>query len=286
MNQIQIHTLTMFEAALATATQNPPSPPPSDFPIIIAALAETIAQAKAAAVTQTEDRGMSSSALREARRQLFTKHLIPIRTIAVGRLSTLPNVRRLFRIPGRTVNRITLIQEATIIADNAAAHQATFIASGLPSDFIGRLQAAITAVSQAGTVRTATRGDQLQATQALKSTLKHGQQLVHALNGIMQYAFAEDPATLAVWNSARRVPYTKATEPPKTASLSRRHPPSLPIPSTTPIPATYPLPSTVRYLMRQPRFSHLDYVTSAILPHTTPDASPRPRRPPLGDCPS
>ena len=195
----------MLENALATATHNQPASPPPDFSVLLGELTDAITQAKAAAVTQVADRGSSSTALQTARSVLFTEHLIPIRNVAIGRLTAVPNVARLFRIPRRVVHRTTLIKEATIISNNAALYKDTFVASGLPADFLDQLNTAITAVAQTGDTRATTRGDQQKATQTLETTLKQGQQLVRGLNGIMQLAFAKNPDVLAAWNSARHI---------------------------------------------------------------------------------
>ena len=214
MKQTQVYTLAMLEHALKTATHNPPPNPPPDFPIILAELASTIERAKTTAVTQAADRGSSSAALRDARNTLIDRHLIPIRDIAIGRLGTIPSIRRLFRVPIRLVNLTTLLKEATVTAEHAAQYQDVFIASGLPADFITRLNVAIAQVTQGKTTRANTRQDQVKATQSLKDILKQGKQLVLGLNGIMQIAFADDPAVLAVWNSARHIRRTATPEVP------------------------------------------------------------------------
>jgi hypothetical protein len=224
MNQSQLHTLTMLEDALATATHNPPATPPSDFSVLLSGLSTAITQAMAAAVTQTADRGSSRTAMRAARTTLFTEFLTPINTIAVGRLTTVPNVRQLFRLPARAVHRATLVKEATIIANNAAQYKDVFIASGLSADFLDRLHTAIDAVAQASDARATTRGDQQKATQTLVAVLKQGQQMVHGLNGVMQVAFAKNPEVLAAWNSARHI--RRATSTPGPVALPARTSPT------------------------------------------------------------
>ena len=203
----------MLENTLATATHNQPASPPPDFSVILGELTDAITQAKAAAVTQAADRGTSSAALQSARTALFTEHLIPINTIAIGRLSAVPNVRKLFRLPHRAVHRTTLIKEATIIAQNAALYKDTFVASGLPADFIDQLNTAITTLTQVSDTRTNTRGDSQKATENLAAALRQGVQLVRGLNGIMQSAFAKNPDVLAAWNSARHIRRASTTGP-------------------------------------------------------------------------
>ena len=218
MQQTQLQTLSMLEDALATATHNPPPSPPPDFPALLGDLTTAITQAKAAAVTQAADRGSRSTALRAARTTLLDDYLIPIRDIAIGRLTAVTNVRQLFRVPARTVHRATLLKEATILVDNATRYKDTFIASGMPADFLDQLNTAIANVVQASTSYVTTWGDQQRATQQIQVALKQGKQCVLGLNGIMQVVFAKNPDVLVVWNSARHIRRAAAVAGPVASS--------------------------------------------------------------------
>jgi hypothetical protein len=238
MKQIQKWTLAMLEDALATASHNSPASPPPDFPVIIAQLTDVIAKAKTAAVNQAADRGSAASALRAARAALFSEYLVPIRDIAVGRLTDVPNVNQLFRIPPRGAHRTTLIKEANVILEHATQYKDIFIASGLPATFLDQFSAAITAVEQAGAVHTNIRGDRQKATEQLQEALTEGKQFVRGLNGIMQPAFAKSKDVLAAWNSARRIRKTHGTVGSATPATSQTVVPSQSLVTATAKPNT------------------------------------------------
>lgn len=201
----------MLQDALATASHNPPPTPPSDFPVLLGELTDAISRAQAAAVVQATDRGASSTAVHDARAALFSNHLIPIRAIALGRLTAVSNVGQLFRLPPQGAHKATLVKEARVVAGYAAQYKDVFTASGLPADFVDQLNTAIDTVEQASTVRATARGDGHKATTQLREILVQGKQFVRGLNGIMHAAFAKNPDVLAAWNSARHIRRTSGT---------------------------------------------------------------------------
>jgi hypothetical protein len=112
-------------------------------------------------------------------------------------------------------------------AESSAAH---FVAAGLPTDFIARLEGAADAMVRSVSDRKQTRGRLTGATKGLATTLSSALKLVSVIDALVTSALVDDPALLANWKVVKRV---------------RRMPTHAPAETTPPAPVVLPSNATV-----------------------------------------
>lgn len=137
-------------------------------------------------------------------RRLRRRHMTPIARIARVELSTVPDLEPLKMPKGRPTPE-RLIAHAEGMAMAAAPFADTFIAAGLPSDFIARLKVATGELRAVVTDRTQNRGKQSGATTGLKQQLSGARKLVHVLDAFVQTALEDNESLLASWDVIKRV---------------------------------------------------------------------------------
>lgn len=113
----------------------------------------------------------------------------------------IPGFKEKCRVP-RGNNDNELIQTARAIASDAAPFSAQFIAHEMPADFLNHLNADIANMQEAISHQSSGMGDYIEAGAAIDETLNAGLVIVRKLDAIVRNRFANDPATLAEWNSA------------------------------------------------------------------------------------
>lgn len=170
-------------------------------------LADALAELDTHATDQTASSFVVQGATKrkyELARRLRRRHLTPIARIARVELPHTPELEPLKMPKGRPTPE-RLVAHAEGMAQAAAPFAETFIAAGLPSDFIARLSAASGELRAVVTDRTQNRGKQSGATTGLKLQLSSARKLVHVLDAFVQTALEDNEALLASWNVVKRV---------------------------------------------------------------------------------
>jgi hypothetical protein len=124
-----------------------------------------------------------------------------------------------FRRPGGKLNDQTLLGLARSFHTEATLHKARFIEYDMPADFLETLNALIEDFEQAINQQNVGKGGRRAGIVAIDTTLVAAEQDLERLDTAFRNKFAGDAATLAAWESARRLqsaPKTpKKPEPPK-----------------------------------------------------------------------
>jgi len=164
--------------------------------------------------SQTLIEAKSTTQTQEAlRTELLQFHMAPINRIAKLKLSTVPELAS-FLMPRSKLPIQTLKGFADGMAAAAAKYSATFIAAGLPTDFIGQLDAVATAMVNANTSRDETSKRRQGVTENLQAVLTMGRRIVHVLDPLVRKVIGKDPGLLKNWKAAKRVPRTGSTATP------------------------------------------------------------------------
>jgi hypothetical protein len=115
-----------------------------------------------------------------------------------------PGLADKFRTPHGETDQ-GLITLAGTYTNDAFNLKAQLIKLGLSPDFIGELDAASQAFDAALNERTQSVGRRIAATAQLNEHVKRGLQIVRALGVLVCNVYADDPAKLALWESASHV---------------------------------------------------------------------------------
>ena len=137
-------------------------------------------------------------------RTLRRRHMTPIARIARVELPHTPDLEPLKMPKGRPTPE-RLIAHAEGMALAAAPFADTFVAAGLPSDFLTRLSAASAELRAAVNDRTQNRGKRSGATTGPTHQLSSARKLVHVLDAFVQTALEDNEPLLATWNAVKRV---------------------------------------------------------------------------------
>ena len=176
--------------------------------------------------SQTLIEAKSTTQTQEAlRTELLQFHMAPINRIAKLKLSTVPELAS-FLMPRSKLPIQTLKGFADGMAAAAAKYSATFIAAGLPTDFIAQLNAVSTSMVNANTARDETAKRRQGVTQNLKSMLTMGRKVVHALDPLVRKVIHTNPGLLKNWIAAKRVPRTGSPATPATPATPAAAQPS------------------------------------------------------------
>ena len=158
-------------------------------------------------------------------------HMAPIARIARAELPPTPAMEPLKMPKGRpTVARLAALADG--MANAATPFADTFIAAGLPADFIAQLRAATTAMVTTVAERNQNRGKRGGATTGLKQKLGRARRIVHVLDAFIQTALKDDQVLLSSWNIVKRVrrntnrPATQATPPATPPATTSSTPPA------------------------------------------------------------
>ena len=124
-----------------------------------------------------------------------------------------PGLPDRFRVPSRLKDQDLLSLGRSIAAD-AVPIKIEFTRRGLSPNFIDNLSTLITNFEQAIDQMIQSEETRVAATAAIKDLFQVGMDILRQLDPIMRNVFADDPATLAAWGSARhveRAPRSKRT---------------------------------------------------------------------------
>jgi hypothetical protein len=134
-----------------------------------------------------------------------------------------PDLANTFRLPDTHTDQ-ALLTAARLVARDAEAHQAAFVAHALPETFLADFKAALEEFEQGLHDRDAGRDQYLAARASIEATLASGWAAVRKLDVLVANRLHDAPVTMAVWERDRRVEYR---------SRSRSPAASTPAPQTT-----------------------------------------------------
>jgi hypothetical protein len=110
-----------------------------------------------------------------------------------------------FRRPRPNTNDQTLLSTARAFAAAATPLKPRFVEYDMPDDFLDQLNASIRNFEQAIDRQNFGTGARVAANASLEEALRRGEQELERLDTSVRNKFRTDPATLAVWESARHI---------------------------------------------------------------------------------
>jgi len=185
---------------------------------------EGLARADALAAQQeVGDHQAQASVARktEKRRIIVQDHLAHIVRIARVSLPRDPELRKLFTVPAKHINRERFVAAVRATLAAAAERKALFITEGLPETFVEDLEAQLTAYLEANDDKSLQQSLRVGAVADLKAVTEGLFDLVRRLDGINRKRWAKDPEMLAAWLSAAdvRTPHPHQSGSPPTQPL-------------------------------------------------------------------
>jgi hypothetical protein len=159
---------------------------------------------------------LTSTGIKEAARKSIRQQMRAISETAKGMESIYPGIKDTFRVP-TTNGDEALINAARAFITAATPMKAEFIKRELPETFLDDLSAAIERFESASDSQSQSAGKRVNATASIKQLLDRGMTLKHELDPIVRNKYRNDPAKLAVWESAshvERTPRRKKSPPP------------------------------------------------------------------------
>lgn len=125
----------------------------------------------------------------------------------VGRAASkqYPELAKRFTVDAPRVPLLTLGTVARAVLTEAKAHEAQLREYGMLESLLPELEAAITTFEQVAQERTAGRRAHIGARTELKLLRTEIRQVVDLLGSVIRVRFANDAATMAVWNNAKAV---------------------------------------------------------------------------------
>jgi hypothetical protein len=140
---------------------------------------------------------------RVLRNALKLNHMRRIATVARAQLRQTPEFTALTMPPNPSTSR-ALIAWASAMESAAAAHEATFVASGLPKDFLAQLATATKNLQTTLATKGATKAAQVGATSGIGAESTRGRQAVTVLDSLVEPLIGGDIALLSEWKFAKR----------------------------------------------------------------------------------
>lgn len=153
------------------------------------------------------------------RTALVRDHMRPIARIARADLATVPEFQEL-RVPKANVSPAKVYAAALGMAQAAQVHVSTFVAAGLPVDFIAQLTTAADTMIAALENRASAQGKRRGATTGLSQMIREGRNVVHVLDALITTALQNDPVLLANWKTIARTRTKRAVTSPSVAAPS------------------------------------------------------------------
>ena len=139
-------------------------------------------------------------------KRLVDRHMRPIVTIARAQIEPDSDVRlpEALKMPraGIGVTKVLQACDAMIVA--AKAFEATFVANGLPVDFLAQFTAARADLEGVLGTRGTLVGTHVGAKKGLQVQLRRGRKAVDRLDAIVRIAFEGDEVALEQWRVAKR----------------------------------------------------------------------------------
>ncbi|HEX8720940.1 MAG TPA: hypothetical protein VF736_09950 [Pyrinomonadaceae bacterium] len=207
MNSVINRTLEMFARVLAFADERAGAFPADSL------AGQAIAELKSITETLNEAATSQNSAFSSARRATANRRAarealredmqLLTRTSRVVALDV-PTIDARFRLP-RSGSDLTLLQIGRAFAEAAEEFKEHFMRYEIPATFFTGFKQKIANLEQAMGEQNVGRGAHVLATATAEAEAERGMNAVRKLDAIVRNKFREDPATLAAWESARRV---------------------------------------------------------------------------------
>ena len=178
----------------------------------------------------------------DLREDLRVHHMQPIAVIAKKQQATLGVIQDL-KLPGKGTKDALLVSLGTAMALAATQHSQTFIAEGLPADFIAQLQASVKAVDDAITARNDSVGDLKKGTEGVKLQFGVTHTEVKVLNALVVKALKGRADLIATWRQAKRVKAKPGVVQGGTGTTTPVVPAPVVTPVVTPAPVATPVPT-------------------------------------------
>jgi hypothetical protein len=169
-----------------------------------------------AAQTSGFDDKRQSHAVKDTAEDNLREDLEMINFAARAFADEVPGAEEKFRLP-RSQNEQVLLAKARSFLADAAPLEAQFIECGLPADFLGDLQADITAFEQADASADSAAESHSAATGALADAFKRGMALTGKLESIVKIKYRDNAGKLAAFVVAshlERAPQKKKVPTP------------------------------------------------------------------------
>ena len=157
-----------------------------------------------------KEQSLGRSAVREGTtskavaKEALQKLMERMRRTARSMSRTMPEIAAKFRLP-RSQSDQAMIVTAETFATDAVPVKSEFLRRAMPADFLEELAELITDFRNAVNNQQAGESDRVRATAQIEETLEEALAAVQELNAIVLNTFADDPAILATWTSARHV---------------------------------------------------------------------------------
>ena len=190
----------------------------ADFPAgtlgqeLFGALAQLMSNLEGHATSQTSQRNEAkkSTASKTASRAALLASLTALQRTARVLALEQPGLEKSFRVPVRMTDTM-LLTTARSMAAQAAPLNAAFTRHELPAGFLTTLQTQITAMEDVIVQRSEARSAQVTATASIGQAIEQGSTLIQRLEVLTRNKYAQEPQTLAAWETARRVTKARAT---------------------------------------------------------------------------
>jgi hypothetical protein len=192
-----------------------------------AALAELVANIDNHGSKQALAKGSAktSTGAKKGLRDSLRRQMKAIRDTAVSLESEQPGISLSFRIPVSNGDE-ELINSARAFVEAATPLKALFISREMPATFLDELTATIAQFGESVSRQNRQRGDQSAATASLKNSLAQVKKLRRELDPIVRNKFRDDPARLAMWESASRLERAPKRNASTKAPAGQQTPPS------------------------------------------------------------
>jgi hypothetical protein len=124
-----------------------------------------------------------------------------------------PEMKGVFKPPPRNNNDAELITAARSAANAAANYAAFFTESGLPPAFFDRMRAQADEIEIAAATQAEAVSEGVAATAALEDIYRRMEDTIERLDPLVTNKYANDPAKLAAWRSAKRLEQAPRHQP-------------------------------------------------------------------------
>ena len=139
------------------------------------------------------------------RNNLRVGQLYPIRRVARVLERTIAGMPHLVNIPGRIANTTALLDAAKAAARDVAPYKDQFIAKGMSSDFLDRLNTAIQALENSDQANMTARMAAMDAKGKLAQAFQTGRDALTLMDSVIRNECNENPTlgagTLLIWNT-------------------------------------------------------------------------------------
>jgi len=116
-----------------------------------------------------------------------------------------PEIKGVFKPPSKNNNDQELAAAARSATTAAAQFAALFTESGLPPVFFDEMRTTADRLDIAAATQAEAAGELVAANAALEDIFRRMEELIDRLDPIVRNSYANDPAKLAAWESARRL---------------------------------------------------------------------------------